>query len=390
MKKYISGTVLLVLWCFACSAQSGREILEKSAEVLKQFNLFKYSSSYRIKQFDEPDTTELQTFSSVVLKQPSDSIARCYASLKNDLESRLYNGTYFYSVMNGFKKVIRVNPHVTMYGMGMVHHYLLNDHIPGFIYSTRPFNRYLTKGQKFETKDLTFHQRAYWQITIAFAPAENYTSISEVIWIDKKTYLPFRVMGNDVMDGKNRYWEHTLENLTPEQTNESTLPLFSQIPADYAVEDRVEGGEVTRLPLNAGSEVGKLVALNLDGKGVEVNLNDGKLYLLDFWFLSCKPCIKAIPALVALKEQFGARGLVIYGLNAIDQASRIPDVKKLIEKHKINYELLTTDRSTDDQFSVSTYPTLFLVKNGKVLFSHVGFQNNLDDVEKVIRENLGN
>jgi thiol-disulfide isomerase/thioredoxin len=40
----------------------------------------------------------------------------------------------------------------------------------------------------------------------------------------------------------------------------------------------------------------------------------GKVVLVDFWMLSCGPCIKSMPDLASLHERYRERGLVVVGL----------------------------------------------------------------------------
>jgi thiol-disulfide isomerase/thioredoxin len=53
--------------------------------------------------------------------------------------------------------------------------------------------------------------------------------------------------------------------------------------------------------------------LNTDGPLAAKDLR-GQVVLVDFWMLSCGPCIRSMPDLASLHERFRERGLVVVGL----------------------------------------------------------------------------
>ena len=50
-----------------------------------------------------------------------------------------------------------------------------------------------------------------------------------------------------------------------------------------------------------------------NNKAVKISDFKGKVMLLDFWYLSCYPCLKAIPDLIKLQKEF-KDDLVIIGM----------------------------------------------------------------------------
>ena len=61
---------------------------------------------------------------------------------------------------------------------------------------------------------------------------------------------------------------------------------------------------------------------DLDGKPHRLSEWNGKLLLVNFWATWCAPCLKEIPLLVEMQQQFGPRGLQIVGV-AMDQAEPV-------------------------------------------------------------------
>lgn len=56
---------------------------------------------------------------------------------------------------------------------------------------------------------------------------------------------------------------------------------------------------------------------------------DARAYLIDFWYASCAPCLKALPEMQALHEAYRPQGVHILALNAYDQDQRLELSQKL-------------------------------------------------------------
>lgn len=75
---------------------------------------------------------------------------------------------------------------------------------------------------------------------------------------------------------------------------------------------------------------------DVEGRSRHISEWDGKVLLVNFWATWCPPCKKEIPALIALQDRLGPRGLQVIGV-AIDQ----PDlVREFSEDLGINYPSL--------------------------------------------------
>ena len=100
-----------------------------------------------------------------------------------------------------------------------------------------------------------------------------------------------------------------------------------------------------------------------DFAGQEHHLADfaGRYVLLDFWATWCQPCVKEIPDLIKAREQFGARGLVIIGMNS---DKKLEKARKFVEEKGVTW-LQSSDESTKEVIhhvlKVEWYPTLILI-----------------------------
>lgn len=85
-----------------------------------------------------------------------------------------------------------------------------------------------------------------------------------------------------------------------------------------------------------GNQRPEFAIMDLDGQMRNIKEWDGKLVLLNFWATWCPPCIKEIPDLIELQNEYGDQGLQIVGI-AIDDDE---DVRKFAEDVGINYPSL--------------------------------------------------
>jgi peroxiredoxin len=111
----------------------------------------------------------------------------------------------------------------------------------------------------------------------------------------------------------------------------------------------------------------------MDGRPVSLDSFSGKTVLLYVWFTGCPPCMKEAPALVALQNEFSARGLTVVGANA-DKVLGLgygDDVRRrYIKEEKINFPVVNWTKESDLSYgSISIFPTLFLI-DGKGIIAH--------------------
>lgn len=88
-------------------------------------------------------------------------------------------------------------------------------------------------------------------------------------------------------------------------------------------------------------------------------VNSDKAVLLDFWSEWCAPCQMLSPILSEIADNYGD--------------------KIKVGKVNIDYE-----RELSAAFNISSIPALFLIKNGKIVKSAVGFRD-YNGIEKMIK-----
>ncbi|MDQ8015123.1 MAG: TlpA disulfide reductase family protein [Flavobacterium nitrogenifigens] len=132
--------------------------------------------------------------------------------------------------------------------------------------------------------------------------------------------------------------------------------------------------------------------LNLNnGKTIKLTDLKNKVILLDFWYRGCLPCLKAIPYLIELQEEF-KNDLVIIGINDMDTKN---DVNDYYSYKKVNYlSTYKSDTNISKKLKISAFPTTVIInQNGEVVSAESGFQKGTfkkslrKNIKKLIKEN---
>lgn len=117
--------------------------------------------------------------------------------------------------------------------------------------------------------------------------------------------------------------------------------------------------------------------VQLDELKSMLNVDDNKLYIINFWATWCKPCIDELPGFLAVNEQFKNNPNFKMILVSLDHKRQInTKVKKFISKKNIETEVLLLDENKhasewmpefDDRW-IGAIPATFFYKNGEKLY----------------------
>lgn len=114
-------------------------------------------------------------------------------------------------------------------------------------------------------------------------------------------------------------------------------------------------------------------------------VQSGKVTILDFWYTSCMPCIKAIPNLNQLQQKYG-NAIQIIGVNQVEhKEADAPRIAAFLQRTPVAYPILLID-SIPKAYNVKAYPTLYILdKDGKVAYAAIGSSETLfEDLDAII------
>jgi len=182
------------------------------------------------------------------------------------------------------------------------------------------------------------------QDSVIFAPYYNFQG-------------DFRLGGRDFalqvddQDARGRFIREKLVNVfvriraKGEQKAPQGHRFFELIPIEdalYEVKDFAEDGSwidfvKSALPVTALGKPAPDIEMT-DSAGAKFHIADykGKLLVLDFWYVWCKPCIAKFPDIKKTIERFNGKPFAAIGIN-IDEAVRVEQAKKIIADYKLTW-----------------------------------------------------
>ena len=110
----------------------------------------------------------------------------------------------------------------------------------------------------------------------------------------------------------------------------------------------------------------------LDLAGAATSLSDlaGDLVYVDFWYIGCGPCMRALPHLAHMEEEFGPAGFHVLGVNHHQDAKT---VKRYLDRRELDVPQAILD-SLPQGYPVVAYPTWFLVgRDGSIIERNMGY-----------------
>lgn len=105
-----------------------------------------------------------------------------------------------------------------------------------------------------------------------------------------------------------------------------------------------------------GKSLPAMQANYLQGEKAEVPVV-GKVTVINFWFIACKPCVDEMPQLNQLVREFAGKE-VIFIAPAPDSSE---DIQNFLKNHTFNYQILPNARPWAQTLSINVYPTHLVV-----------------------------
>lgn len=143
----------------------------------------------------------------------------------------------------------------------------------------------------------------------------------------------------------------------------------------------------------AGAQLPNVVLTDINGKTVSTGSlnNEGKPFILSFFELSCKPCMRELNAIAEVYEEWQEETGVKLVAVSLDQGANSLKVKPYANSKDWEYEILL-DKNNDFKraMNVTLLPTVFIIdKNGKTVYQHTGYSEGFEnEIIKKVKECL--
>lgn len=136
--------------------------------------------------------------------------------------------------------------------------------------------------------------------------------------------------------------------------------------------------DMDRALLKQGSTFPTMKLLDSNLESYSLKDNQGKYFLLDFWFTSCKPCIQALPRLNNIYERFHKNGLEIISIS-VDRDQAVEKWRsRILEKDMPWKHCLDPNGLKSNELFVKNFPRYILLDAN---WNVVNMDISLDELE---------
>jgi len=375
---------LVFLFCaniFFSQKLTPKDILLKSKEACEKVKSASFDSEMHFKFFNHKDTTLLSGRLNLLKLDTNESGVVGRMSKNKGTQILLFTNQSVYIKKNNiyidtidYKRGFEGNIHDELFNINFI--------------KLLPFKVLEEKSNKYEFMDTS---NSTFTIGVKIKDRKEVDNNYSVYCIDKMTMLPVKFT-NTMHEKKQDIIQYSQVTITNLSINDDSANYYLNHfnAKDF---DTVKYAERYITP--------KLLDSNTfapDWKFPVYGVNDsvslsqfkGKYVLMDFSYISCYPCMKAVPAMVDLTKRNKDK-LVVLWINPFDNDEKLKD---FVSKNKVNYPIVKIQRSFADTYHVSGYPTMYLINpEGKIKFIHVGFgydkeyqKKFVTRIEKLIKE----
>ena len=135
-----------------------------------------------------------------------------------------------------------------------------------------------------------------------------------------------------------------------------------------------------------GTPMPSFEVTDIKGNVYQSSALKGKVIVLNFWFVECKPCVMEIPELNEISKLFKKDDIIFLGL-ATNQKKQL---KKFLKTTPFYYKIVPESQQTAQLFNVSGYPTSIIInKEGIIQYVSLGVgPNNTERLTEEINKLL--
>jgi peroxiredoxin len=135
-----------------------------------------------------------------------------------------------------------------------------------------------------------------------------------------------------------------------------------------------------------GTKANDFEVEDIKGKNYSLTELKGKIVVLNFWFIACKPCVMEMPELNELVEEFKEKDVVFIGL-AINDKKQIKD---FLKSNDFDYHIVPNSQAIINSYAITGFPTNMVIdKAGYIQYHSTGIgPKNKENLEQVINELL--
>lgn len=121
------------------------------------------------------------------------------------------------------------------------------------------------------------------------------------------------------------------------------------------------------------------IVTDLQGNHIKLSELRGKIVVLNFWFIKCKPCIEEIPILNELQSHFDSEEIKFLAIT-FDKKDL---VEQFLEETSFTYNIASNAMDAIKIYGVNSYPTNMVInQKGQIVLKEIGYRTNIAEVLK--------
>jgi len=197
-------------------------------------------------------------------------------------------------------------------------------------------------------------------------------SIGQIISLDS--------IYSDIVNGKSLLIsEHATDSLSFICLNSSS-PQISELIIQHLDEIKKMNKDIE------GKMLADFEYMAWDGSIHKLSELAGKIIVLNFWFVACKPCREEIPELSKLAEEFKGQDVVFISF----ARDKRPELEVFLKNSPLNYEIVPDARAAAAKNNIMLYPTNMVLNKDREVIYYGNTIGSLSrkKISRLIRRNL--
>jgi peroxiredoxin len=112
-----------------------------------------------------------------------------------------------------------------------------------------------------------------------------------------------------------------------------------------------------------GKEAFPFSITDIFGNNFSMGKLKGKVIVINFWFVECKPCIMEIPELNALVDKYKGKEVVFLGFSTNDKLK----IEEFLKTKTFKYNIIPDSKEVAGLYNVNSFPTHFVVDKNSII-----------------------
>lgn len=134
--------------------------------------------------------------------------------------------------------------------------------------------------------------------------------------------------------------------------------------------------------VNIGKEAFPFLVTDIFGNTYSLEKLKGKVIVINFWFVECKPCVMEIPELNDLVDKYKGKDVVFLGFATSDKSK----IEKFLKTKTYKYNIIADCKVEAKVYNIKYFPAhLIIDKNSVIAYSVFGlYPTTISDLDKKI------